>query len=98
MKKTLVLPKETSVSTGNEQEQPPTSIPTVPVLQSPPPFWLHAQQPPSSAQLANTPFTDKSNTDSVSGTNVNSSDAADAACNVLINVPKMRAATPKPPS
>ena len=32
MKKTPVLPKETSVSTGDEQEQPPTDIPTVPVL------------------------------------------------------------------
>ena len=32
MKKTPVPPKETSVSTGDEQEQPSTSIPTVPVL------------------------------------------------------------------
>ena len=66
MKKTPVPPKETSVSTGDEQEQQVyTTIPTVPVLQSPPPFGLHTQQPPSSAQLANTPFTDKSNSDSV---------------------------------
>ena len=98
MKKTPVLPKETSVSTGDEQEQPSTSIPAVPVLQSPPPFGLHAWQPPSSAQLANTPFTDKSNSDSVSDKNVISSDAADTACNALINVPKMRAAKPKLPS
>ena len=32
MKKTPVPPKETSVSTGDEQEQPSTSIPAVPVL------------------------------------------------------------------
>ena len=32
MKKTPVLPKETSVSTGDEQEQPSTNIPAVPVL------------------------------------------------------------------
>ena len=41
MKNTPVLPKETSVSTGDEQEQPSKYIPAVPVLQSPPPFGLH---------------------------------------------------------
>ena len=50
------------------------------------------------AQLINTPLADTSNSDSVSGTNVISSNAADTACNALISVPKMRAATPKPPS
>ena len=98
MKKTPVPPKEISVCTGDEQEQSSTSIPAVPVLQSPPPFGIHAWQPPSSGQLANTPFTDKSNSDSVSGTNVINSDAADTACNALINVAKTRAATPKPSS
>ena len=98
MKKTPVPQKETSVSAGDEQEQPSTKIPIVPFLQSLPPFGLHTWQPPSSAQLANTPFTDKSNSDSVSGTNVISSDAADTACNALINVAKTRAAMPKLPS
>ena len=49
------------------------------------------------AQLINTSLADTSNSDSVSGTNVISSNAADAACKALISVPKMRAATPKPP-
>ena len=49
------------------------------------------------AQLINTSLADTSNSDSVSGTNVISSNAADTACNALISVPKTRAATPKPP-
>ena len=49
------------------------------------------------AQLLNTSLADTSNLDSVSGTNVISSNAADTACNTLISVPKMRAASPKPP-
>ena len=47
------------------------------------------------AQLINTSLADTSNSDSVSGTNVISSNEADTACNALISVPKMRAATPK---
>ena len=46
MKKTPVPPKETSVSTGDEQEQPSTNIATVPVLQSPPPFGLERDYNP----------------------------------------------------
>ena len=53
---------------------------------------------PSPAQLANTTLTDKLSSDSVSGTDVITSVAADTACNALINVPRMRAATSMPPS
>ena len=96
MKKTQAPPKETSVPTGELQEQPSTDIPTVPVLQSPPPFRPSVWQM-LPAQLINTSLADTSNLDSVSGTNVISSDATDIACNVLISVPKMTTATPKPP-
>ena len=96
MKKTTIPPKETCISTGNDQEQSSTDIPAVPVLQSPPPFGLCVWQM-LPAQLINTSLADTSNSDSVSGTNVISSNAADTACNALISVPKMRAATPKPP-
>ena len=48
--------------------------------------------------MINASLADTSNLDSVSGTNVISSDATDIACNTLISVPKMRTATPKPPS
>ena len=97
MKKTTILPKEMHFSTGDDQEQSSTDIPAVPVLWSPPPFGLCVWQM-SPAQLINTSLADTSNSDSVSGTNVISSNAADTACNALISVPKMRAATPKPPS
>ena len=83
MKKTQAQPKETSVPTGEEQEQQSTDIPTVPVLQSPPPFGLGVCQMPP-AQLINTSLADTSNLDSVSGTKVISSDATDIACNALI--------------
>ena len=96
MKKTQAPPKETHVPTGESQEQPSTDIPAVPVLWSPPPFGPSVQQM-LPAQLINTSLADTSNLDSVSGTNVISSDATDIACNALISVPKMRAATPKPP-
>ena len=94
MKKTTILPKEMHISTGDDQEQSSTDIPAVPVLQSLPPFGLHVWQM-LPAQLINTSLADTSNSDSVSGTNVISNNAA---CNALISVPKMRAATPKPPS
>ena len=96
MEKTQALPKETHLPTGKSQEQPSTDIPTVPVLQSPPPFGPSVWQMPP-PQLINTSLADTSNFYSVSGTNVISSDATDIACNALISVPKMRAATPKPP-
>ena len=97
MKKTTIPPMEMHISTGDDQEQSSTDIPAVPVLQSPPPFGSHVQQMPP-AQLINTSLADTSNSDSVSGTNVISSNAADTACNALISVPRMRAATPKLPS
>ena len=97
MKKTTIPPKEMHISTGDDQEQSSTDIPAVPVLQSPPPFGLHVWQMPP-AQLINTSLADTSNSDSVSGTNVISSNAADTACNALISAPRMRAAKPKPPS
>ena len=96
MKKTQAPPKETHVPIGESQEQPSTDIPTVPVLWSPPPFGPCEWQT-LPAQLINTSLADTSNLDSVSGTNMISSDATDIACNALISVPKMRAATPKPP-
>ena len=96
MKKTQASPKETHVPTGESQEQPSTDIPTVPVLQSPPPFGSHVWQT-LPTQLINTSLADTSNLDSVSSTNLISSDTTDIACNALISVPKMRAATPKPP-
>ena len=49
-------------------------------------------------QLTNTTLTDKPNSDSVSGTDMITSVAADTACNALVNVLRMRAATPMPPS
>ena len=49
------------------------------------------------AQMINTSLADTSNSDSVSGTNVINSNAADTGCNALISVPRMRAATPKLP-
>ena len=98
MKVTAILPKKPHISTGNDEEQPSTDIPAVPVLRSPPPFGPCVWQMPSPAQLANTTLTDKPNSDSVSGTDVITSVAADTACNALINVPRMRAATSKPPS
>ena len=97
MKKTTILPTEMHILTGNDQEQSSTDIPAVPVLQSPPSFGLCVWQTPP-AQLINTSLADTSNSDSVSGTNVISSNAADTACNVLIIVPRMRAVTPKLPS
>ena len=98
MKVTAILPKKPHVSTGDDEEQPSTDIPAVPVLRSPPPFGPCVCQMPSPAQLANTTLTDKPNSDSVSGTDVITSVAADTACNALINVPRMRAATPMLPS
>ena len=83
---------------GDDEKQPSTNISAVPVLRSPPPFGPQVCQMPSPAQLANTTLTDKSNSDSVSGTDMITSTAANTACNALINVPRMRAATPKLPS
>ena len=98
MKVTAILPKKPCISTGDDEEQPSTDIPAVPVLRSPPPFGPCVQQTPSPAQLANTTLTDKPNSDSVSGTDMITSVAADTACKTLINVPRMRAATPMLPS
>ena len=98
MKVTAILPKKPCISTGDDEEQPSTDIPAVPVLRSPPPFGPHVWQTPSPTQLVNTTLTDKPNSDSVSGTDVITSIAANTACNALINVPRMRAATPMPPS
>ena len=98
VKVTTVLPKKPCISTGDDEEQPSTDIPAVPVLRSPPPFGPCICQMPSPTQLANTTLTDKPSSDSVSGTDVITSVAADTACNTLINVPGMRAATPMPPS
>ena len=98
MKVTAILPKKPRISMGDDEEQPSTNIPAVPVLRSPPPFgpWVH--QTPSPTQLANTTLTDKSNSGSVSGMDVITSIAADTVCNALINVPRMRAVAPKVPS
>ena len=49
------------------------------------------------AQLLNTTITDESISNSVSGIDVITRAAADTACNALVNVPRMRAVTPKPP-
>ena len=98
MKVTTILPKKPHISMGNDEEQPSTDIPAVPVLRSPPPFGPCVWQTPSPAQLANTTLTDKLISDSVSGRDVITSVAADTACNALINVPRTRAATPMPPS
>ena len=97
MKVTTVPPNKPRISTGDDDEQPSTDIPAVPVLRSPPPFGPCVWQMPSPAQLANT-LTDKPNSDSVSGTDMITSVAADTACNTLINVPRMRTATPMLPS
>ena len=97
MKKTQAPWKETCVPTGELQEQTSIDIPAVPVLWSPPPLGPCVQQMPPT-QLINTSLADTSNLDSVPGTNVISSDATDIACSTLISVPKMRAASPKPPS
>ena len=98
MKVTTIPPKKPHISTGDDEEQPSTNIPAVPVPRSPPSFGPQVCQTPSPAQLANTTLTDKLNSDSVSGTDMITSIAADTACNALINVPRMRAATSKPPS
>ena len=98
MKVTAILPKKACVSVSNDEEQPSTDIPAVPVLRSPPPFGPHVCQMPSTTQLANTTLTDKPSSDSVLGTDMITSVAADMACNTLINVPRMRAATPMPAS
>ena len=98
MKVTAVLPKKPCISMGDDKEQPSTDIPAVLVLRSPPPFGPHVCQTPSPTQLANTTLTDKPSSDSVLGTDMITSAAADMACNTLINVPRMRAATPMPPS
>ena len=98
MKVTTVLPMKPIISKGDDKEQPLTDLPAVPVLRSPPPFGPRLCQMPSPTQLLNTMITDKSNSDSVSGTDVITSTAADTTCNALVNVPRMRAGTPKPPS
>ena len=98
MKVTAILPKKPCISTGDDEEQPSTDIPAVPVLRSPPPFGPPVCQMPSPTQLANTTLTDKPSSDSVLGRDMITSAAADMACNALINVPRTRAATPMPPS
>ena len=97
-KVTAIPPKKPCISMGDDEEQPSTDIPSVPVLISPPPFGPHACQMPSPTQLANTTLTDKPNSDGVSGTDVITSVAADPAYNALTNVPRTRAATPMLPS
>ena len=96
MKITAILPKKPCISTGDKQ--PSTNIPAVPVLRSPPPFGPPVHQTLSPTQLANTTLTDKPNSDSVSGTDMITSVIVDTACNTLINVSRMRAATSMPPS
>ena len=98
MKVTAIPPKKPCISKGDDEEQPSSNIPAVPVLRSPPPFGPWVCQTLSPTQLANTAITDKLNSNSVSGTDMVTSVAADTACNALINVPRVRAATPKPPS
>ena len=98
MKVTTVLPKQPMVSTSDDQEQSSTNIPAVPVLRSPPPYGLCVCQTPPPTNLLSTQITNESNSDSVSGTDVITSTAADTACNALINVPSTRTGTPKPPS
>ena len=98
MKVTAILPKKSHISTGDDEEQPSTNIPAIPVPRSPSPFGPQVCQTLSPTQLVTAALTDKSNSDSVSGTGMITSIAADAACNALINVPKMRASTPKQPS
>ena len=98
MKVTAILPKKPHVSTGNDEEQPSADIPVVLVLRSPPPFEPCVWQMSSPTQLANTTLTDKPSSDSFSGMDMITSVAADTACNTLINVPRMRAATPMLPS
>ena len=83
---------------GNDEQQQSTEIPAVSVLRSPPPFGPCVWQILSAAQLVNTTLTDKPNSDSVSDTDMITSVAADTACNALINVPRMREATPMLPS
>ena len=99
MKVTTFSPKKPIISKGDDKEQSLTDIPAVPILRLPPPFGSWVCQTPSPTQLLNTAITDELNSDSVSGTNVITSAAADTACNALVNVPRMRAGTPKlPPS
>ena len=98
MKVTTVPPKQPMVSTGDDKEQSSTNIPAVPVLRSLQPYGLCVHQAPPPTNLLNTQVTNESNSDSVSGTDVITSTAADTACNALINVPSMRAGTPKLPS
>ena len=98
MKVTTILPKKPRISTGNDEEQPSTDIPAVPVLRPPPPFGPCVWQMLSPTWLPNTTLTDKPNSDSVSGADMITSIAADTACNALINVPRMRATTPMLPS
>ena len=83
---------------GDNEEQPSTNIPDVPVLRSPPPFGPWVCQMPSPTQLGNTTLTGKSNSDSVSDTDMITSIAADTACSALFNVTRTRAATSKPSS
>ena len=98
MKVTAILPKKPCISMGGDEEQPSTDIPAVPDLRSPPPLKPCVHQMPSPTQLAYTTLTDKPSSDSVLGTDVITSAAADTACNALINVPRIRAAIPMPPS
>ena len=98
MKITRVLPEQPLASTGNDTEHPSTNIPAVPVLRSLLPHRLCVHQMPSPTELPNTSITNSSNPDSVSGSDVITSTAADTACNALINVPSTRAGTPKAPS
>ena len=63
MKVTAIPPKKPYISTGDDEEQPSTDIPAVPVLRSPPPFGPCVWQTLSPTQLANTTLTDKPNSE-----------------------------------
>ena len=84
MKVTTIPPKKPIISKHDDKEEPLTDVPAVPVLRSPSTFGPQVCQTPSPAQLLNTAITDESNSDSVSGTDVITSAAADTACNALV--------------
>ena len=67
-------------------------------MRLPPPHGLCVPQTLLPTESPNTSVNNSSNSDSVSGRDVITHTAADTACNALVNVPSMRAGTPKWPS
>ena len=98
MKVNSILPEQPLAFTGDNTGYLPTSIPAVPVLRLPPHHGLHIHQTPPPTESPNTSVNNSSSLDSVSGTDVITSTAADTACSALVNIPSMRATTPKPSS